>query len=136
MATTISQITAAIAAKLSTISGLRVYEYTPDTVYPPVAYISINNIDYHKAMNGGLIIYSVSINIVVGRVSERVAQEALDEYASFSGAKSVRAVLEADRTLGAVIDTLLLSSSASVSATTIGDQDFLSLSFSLEVYAR
>jgi hypothetical protein len=136
MATTISQITTAITTKLATINGLRVYDYTPDTVYPPVAYPSITNIDYHRAMAGGMIIYSFTISVVVGRVNERVAQEALDGYASYSGAGSIRAALETDPTLGGVVDTLIVPSSASISSTTIGEQDFLTLDFQLEVYAR
>jgi hypothetical protein len=136
MPATISQINAALATKLSTITGLKGYDYEPDTVYPPIAFPSITSIDYHRAMAGGLIIYDITIRVVVGRVNERVAQDALDTYASYSGAGSVRAALEADTTLGGVVDTLIVRTSASVASTAIGEQDFLSLDFQIQVYAR
>lgn len=136
MVATISQINGAIATQLSTIDGLQGYDYEPDSIYPPVAFPSITNIDYHRAMGNGLVIYDITVRVVIGRVNERVAQEALDEYASYSGAKSIRATIEADRTLGGLVDTLILRNSASVSSTAIGEQDFLSLDFQIQVYAR
>ena len=136
MPATISQINTALADALSAIDGLQGYDYEPDSIYPPIAFPSITNIDYHRAMGGGLIIYDITIRVIVGRVNERVAQDALDRYASYNGTESVRAAIEADLTLGGLVDTLILRNSASVASTAIGEQDFLSLDFQIQVYAR
>lgn len=134
MAATISQVNAGIAARLATIEGLRVFDYQPDNAYPPYAYPSLSNIEYHKAMAGGAQTYTYLVTIITGRVDERTAQDELDAFASYDGARSVRAAIEADRTLGGVVDTLILSSSANVSAMSIGDNNYITLDFSLTVY--
>ena len=134
MAATISQVGAGLATRLSTISGLRVFEYQPDSAYPPFAFPSLTNIEYHKAMAGGAQNYTYTITVVTGRVDERSGQDELDAFASYDGAKSVRAAIEADRTLGGVVDTLIVSSSANVSSMSIGDNNFITLDFTLTVY--
>jgi len=135
MPATVSQVNAAIATALSAISGLQVFDYQPDTVYPPIAYPAVNSIEYHKAMQGGNIVYDMTVTIVCGRVNERVAQDQMDGYASYGGATSVRAALEADPSLGGVVDTSIVSRSASVGSMMQGEQNFLTLDFSLTVYA-
>lgn len=134
MAATISQVNAGIAARLQTISGLRVFDYQPDNAYPPFAFPSLTNIEYHKAMAGGAQIYTYLITVVTGRVDEKSGQDELDAYASYSGDRSVRAAIEADRTLGGVVDTLILSSSANIASMSQGDNNFITLDFTLTVY--
>lgn len=134
MAATISQINAAIAARLATINGLRVFDYQPDNAYPPYAYPSVSNVEYHKAMAGGMQTYTYTITVITGRVDERSGQDELDAYASYDGAKSIRAAIEADRTLGGVVDTLLLASSANIASMSQGDNNFITLDFTLTVY--
>lgn len=134
MAATISQVSAGIATRLATIAGLRVFDYQPDNAYPPFAFVGLTTIEYHKAMAGGAQNYTYSITVVTGRVDERSGQEELDAYASYDGAKSVRAAVEADRTLGGVVDTLIMSSSANVSSMSIGDNNFITLDFTMIVY--
>lgn len=134
MAATIGQISAALAARLATISGLRAFDYQPDSAYPPYAFPGVTNIEYHKAMAGGSQTYTYTIMVVTGRVDDKTSQDELDRYASFDGAQSVRAAIEADRTLGGVVDTLILSSSANVSSMAIGDNNYITLDFTVTVY--
>lgn len=134
MAATISQVSEGIATRLATITGLRTFSYQPDNAYPPFAFPSLNSIEYHKAFSGGMQTYSFTVTVVTGRVDEKSGQDELDAFASYDGAKSVRAALEADKTLGGVVDTLILSSSANVSAMSVGDSNFITLDFTLTVY--
>lgn len=134
MAATISQVNAGIAARLATITGLRTFDYQPDSAFPPYAFPSLTNIEYHKAMAGGAQTYTYNVTVITGRVDDRGAQDELDGYASFDGAKSVRAAIEADRTLGGVVDTLIVSNSANVSAMSVGDNNYIMLDFTLTVY--
>ena len=134
MAATISQINAGIAARLQTISGLRVFDYQPDNAYPPFAFPSLTSIEYHKAMAGGAQFYTFLTTVVTGRVDEKSGQDELDAYASYDGASSVRAAIEGDRTLGGVVDTLILSSSANIASMSQGDNNFITLDFTLTVY--
>ena len=135
MAATISQVNAGIKTRLATISGLRVFDYMPDAVNPPLAFPVLTGIEYHKAFSGGDVQFSYNIGVVVGRVSERTAQTTLDQFMSYSGASSIRAALEGDKTLGGIVDTLTLSSSANISSLAIGDANFITVDFTLLVYS-
>jgi hypothetical protein len=53
---------------------------------------------------------------------------------SATGAKSVRAAIEADTTLGGVVQASLISTSADISSLTTGDAEFLQIQFTLTVH--
>jgi hypothetical protein len=133
MVATISQVSEGIKTRLLTVSGLRVLDYMPDTVNPPLAFINLTKIEYHRAFGAGGVQFTYTVGVVVGRVSERSGQARLDDYMSYSGAQSIRAALEGDLTLGGVVDSLILSDSANVSSLTIGDANFIAVDFSLLV---
>jgi hypothetical protein len=48
----------------------------------------------------------VDVLVIVQRFSERSGQNLLDLYLSGSGASSIKAAIEGDRTLGGVVNTL------------------------------
>jgi hypothetical protein len=135
MPATIPAIYSALATRLDTISGLTVYDYQPDTILAtPMAFPSLNTIEYHRAMGGGLQTYSFTVTIIVGRMDDKTAQTALHNYASWDGATSVRATLESDKTLGGVVETLVVQSSANVNSMSNGDNQFLTVDITLTVY--
>jgi hypothetical protein len=76
-----------------------------------------------------------TITIVVYRQSERVAQEELDKYTAFSGAQSVRAAIEADRTLGGVADDLIVGSASNFTNIDANYTLYLTMDFKVTVYA-
>lgn len=135
MPATIPEIYSALATRLDTISGLTVYDYQPDTVMAtPMAFPSLNTIEYHRAMGGGLQTYSFTITVIVGRMDDKTAQTALHNYSSWSGSASIRETLESDKTLGGVVETLIVQSSANVNAMSNGDNQFLTVDITLTVY--
>jgi hypothetical protein len=135
MSATIPEVYSALATRLDTISGLTVYDYQPDQVLAtPMAFPSLTNIEYHRAMGGGLQVYTFIISVIVGRMDDKTSQVALHNYASFSGASSIRATLESDKTLGGVVETLVVQSSANVGSMSNGDNQFLTIDISLTVY--
>ena len=95
----ISQLRSGIATNLATITGLRTGSTIPDNVNPPFAIISPSSVDYHKSFANGLSTYNFTVTLVVGRVSERTAQNSLDAYCSPTGSSSIRVAVESDRTL-------------------------------------
>lgn len=135
MPATIVEIEQGLMNALKNISGLRCYRYQPDAILdPPIAYPSLNTIEYHKAMHGGMRTYAYTVTVIMGRVNDDVSQGNLDMMASYDGPTSVRAALEADRTLGGLVDTLIVSSSANVSMLSQGDNNFITVDFTLTVY--
>jgi len=85
-------------------------------------------------MGGGLITNVFTVSVVVGRSAERTAQTALDGYLSYEGATSVRAALEADRTLGGVVSNLLVESAGNIATMDGNDAVYLMVDFRVVVY--
>lgn len=95
-----------LAEALSTITGLRVFDYVPDSLAPPAAVVEPIEVTFGDAMQYGLDSYTAFVLVIIGRMADRSSQNRLDVYAASSGAGSIRAALEADRTLGGACATL------------------------------
>ena len=135
MPATVSQVATGLATRLGTITGLRTYAYQPEQLNPPFAFPTITQVNYHRAFAGGDVVMDWVISVVVGRYTDRTAHAALDAYLSYDGASSIRAAIEADRTLGGVCQTLILSQGASINALTQGDADYLQITLECQVHA-
>ena len=133
--TTVSQIKTGLAANLATVSGLRAYAYQPDNVNTPFAWPLLDSIQYNGAMGGGLITHKFTISVVVGRSAERTAQTLLDGYLSYKGVTSIRAAIESDRTLGGVVQDLIVESANNISTLEANDATYLAIDFVVTVYA-
>ena len=104
-------VRAGIGTALDTIAGLRCFDYVPDSLAPPAAVVEPLEIDYDESMNSGTQFYRAFILVIVGRMSDRSSQDRLDAYLTDTGATSVKAALESDRTLGGACATLQVASS-------------------------
>jgi hypothetical protein len=133
--TTVSQIKTGLAANLATVSGLRAYAYQPDNVNTPFAWPLLDSIQYNGAMGGGLITHKFTVSVVVGRSAERTAQTLLDGYLSYKGATSIRQAIESDRTLGGVVQDLIVESADNISTLEANDATYLAIDFVVTVYA-
>lgn len=135
MPATVSQVADGIKVRLATVSGLRTYSYQPEQLNPPVAFPVLESVEYHRAFGGGDVQMRWQIFVIVGRYLDRVAHTNLDGFLSYSGATSLRAAIEGDRTLGGVVNTLVLDSGLSIGALTVAEADFLQVQCSLLVHA-
>jgi hypothetical protein len=135
MAATVSQVLTGLKNRLGTISGLRVYDYQPDEVRPPVAFPTITAVEYHSAFGNGECVYRATIQTICGRVSDRAAQTLLDGFASNDGASSIRGVIEGDPTLGGIVDTLSVQRSGSINYVKANEADFLTFDIEVIVYS-
>ena len=133
---TIGQIRDGIATNLSTISGLRVTETVPDNPQPPTAIIQPASIDYDRAMQRGLDQYNFVVTVIVGRASERNAQNLLDLYCSGTGTSSVKVAIESNRTLSGVIQDLRVVSMRNYGSILVAEQTYLAAEFDLVVYTQ
>lgn len=131
----ISKLREGLADNLKTIPGLRVVETLPDVVNPPMALIALNSISYNKQNQKSMAEYSFKITVVVGRVSERVAQQNIDVLVSPSG-NSVKEAVESDRTLGGNAYDVFIPEMTAFGAVSINGIDYLSAEFSVQVFAR
>lgn len=133
---TVNAVATAIATKLATINGLRTYTYQPEQLTPPVAYPELTQVVYHRTMGNGGALTQMEwlVHVIVGRYTDRTAHDLLDQYLSATGAKSVRAAIESDDTLGGVVQAIILSTSADITSLTSGDAEFLQIQFTLTVH--
>lgn len=105
MAPTILQIMEGIETRLKTIAGLRVTEYIADQINPPQAIIGVPDIpEYRTTFGRGRFGLEPEVTVLVSAALDRVGQRALAEFANVTGAKSIPAAIEADRTLGGVVE--------------------------------
>ena len=131
----ITEIRAGIAENLSTIPGLRATALVLDNVNPPVAVVEPVGINYDAVMGRGLDEYNFKVTVIVGRASERSAQNLIDTYCTGSGPASVKGAIESDRTLGGKVNDLRVTRLSSYGSFTIADVNYLAADFAVVVYA-
>jgi hypothetical protein len=134
MPATVTQVATGLATNLATITGLRTSAYQPEQLNTPLAFPILNTVTFHKAMGGGDVTMDWTITVLVGRYTDRTAFATLDGYLSYSGATSVRAAIESDKTLGGVCQTLVVSSAADISSVNAADAEFLQIQFTVQVH--
>jgi hypothetical protein len=71
---TVSEVSKALRTALAEIDGLRVIEFIPDSLNPPMATVGIDNVVYHGAFGAGNPLYLFTVSVVVARASDRIAQ--------------------------------------------------------------
>lgn len=126
----------AVATRLATIPGLRVSAEIPDLPNPPIAIVSVRSVDYDQAFAKGLTLYNLIVTAIVGRASEKTAQQKLDSYISTSGANSFKLAIEGDKTLGGVAYDVKVQNLGNIGAIQLsGDVAHLAAEFSVVVYA-
>jgi hypothetical protein len=132
---TLADIRDGLATNLATISGLRTAAELPDNPSPPIAMVQINNISYDEAFQGGLVLYNFTITVVVGRVSERSAQNRLNAFAS-TGVGGIKHAVESDKTLGGEAFDVRLQEMTSMGAITLGETQYMACEFSVQVMSN
>lgn len=136
MAATIEEILVGIETRLATIDGLRVAEYSPDQVNPPQAFVSPPPIpDYHEVANMGTYIIRPTITVLVSKVMARQGQMKLASYANPTGATSIRAAVEGDRTLGGIVQDCVVDNFDPLGIREVGIIGYYGGTFGLRVIA-
>lgn len=98
----------------------RVFDYIPDQVPTPCAVVGNITITFDEAQNRGLDQGEIDVIVIVSRMNERGAQDKLDGYLAGSGAGSVKAAIEADRTLAGALATLRVIRAAPITIEVAG----------------
>lgn len=101
-----AQIRAGLETRLATIPGVQTAGYMLANPTPPVFYVypdPVEGVQYHRAMGGGLNVYTFQVFGAVSRQTDIGAQKKLDQHVDPTGALSVKAAVEGDRTLGGVV---------------------------------
>jgi hypothetical protein len=68
-------------------------------------------------------------------MAEQQAQRTLDAWLSWDGDQSIRAAIEADRTLGGAANTCIVTDAEALTSIQVGDSEYLGVIFNVTVYA-
>lgn len=124
-----------LGVALAAISGLRVFDYPADKLDPPAAVVGFPTEiawDYTKGRGSDRATFPVFV--VVGGAFSRPARDALGPYLAGSGAQSIKAALEADRTLAGACATLSVAQARSDgSGITVNGVPYAGAIFDVEV---
>ncbi len=111
----------------------RTFDYVPDQVPTPCAVVGNLTITFDEAQNRGLDMGEVDVLVIVSRMNDRGAQDKLDGYLAGSGAGSVKAALEADRTLSGALQSLRVVRAAPITIEVSG-VSFFAYQYEVIVY--
>jgi len=134
---TVSQVKDGLKTRLATITNFRAYDNQPDQLNPGIAgmgYPSLARIAYHGAMGAGLVTMEFDIVCIISRQSERTAQDVLDGLLGY-GTGSIRNAIEADSTLGGIVNQTVVESAGNISVVDANDTSYFTVDFRVVVYA-
>ena len=121
---------------LANISTLSVYGYVPDSIEPPTAVVGVmEGINYDASMQRGADRYEIPIFLYISRVDAQDSQETLDGYLASSGASSVKAQVEIDKTLNGEAQSVRVVSAGNYGVYSINNINYLGVEFVVEVIA-
>lgn len=130
----VAAVRTALATALASVDGLEVSAYVPDTVDPPWAYLVPGEGQYDLDMDGGWRV-DVAVRVVTSRAEDRAGQATLDGLLDSTGAGSIKAALEADPTLGGLVDDLAVRGWSGYRLYEIAGTDYYGAELLVEVYA-
>ncbi len=131
----ISNLKSGLATNLATITGMRTSQQIPEQPQPPVAIITLNDINYDTTFGRGMDEYSFTVTVIVSSADGRNAQNLLDEYVAKSGTLSVKSAIELDRSLGGYANDCRVTRLSTYGNLTIGETNYLAGEWSVTVFA-
>jgi hypothetical protein len=131
----VSELRAGIKTNLATINGLRVSDYQPDNINPPVAIVFPVSLNYDETFHRGMQTYTFAVQVIVGKVSERSGQSAIDSYVSSTGTNSIKLAIESDKTLSGKAFDLRVTDMRNYGELIVGEVNYLSAEFVVLCYA-
>lgn len=134
MPATVVQVLDGLTAQLRA-AGIRAYGRPADISSVPCAFVLVESVDFQNAFALGDPRITMTVTAVVARTSDRAAYERLSESIAPTGAQSLRQIIESDRTLGGVCQTLIVQRADNIRMISQGDADYLAVDVSLLVHA-
>lgn len=130
---TLAGVQAGLSDAIRGVTGLRVYDFPSDRVETPAAVLSLPQTPYDITLGGRSDEWTFPLWVLVAKADDKAAYGEMVSYLEAEGTKSIRAIIEADRTLGGACDTVAVIGARPLFATIAGTE-FLAVEFTLEVY--
>lgn len=120
-----------IADALDTVEGLRVHPFWADHITPPAAVVAWPDpYEYDAAFGRGADIATFPVVVLVGKVDARSAALELGAYCDGTGARSVKAVVEAHQ--ATAYDSARVES-VEFSVVSVSGNEYLAATFTVQV---
>ena len=123
----------ALAEAMGSVDGLRTSATVPDNPRPPIAIVMPERIVYDLNARRGADTFYFTVMLLVGRADDRASQNNIDQF--ITGDSSLKAAIEADRTLGGVANTCRVTEMSNYASMSVGEVLYLSAQFNVEVVA-
>ena len=121
-----------LSTRLQTIAGLRCYDVLPDQIELPAATVLLKPPVIYDASMGGTAIWLFHITLLVSRWDATRAQHQIDPYIDTTGATSIKAAVEGDRTLGGACDDVRVTRVTNYGPATFAGVAYLAVEFAAE----
>lgn len=133
----IAAIRDGLSSLIDDISGLEVYDTWPGTIVTPCAIVqpSENPIVFDETMGRGLDGFELDAIVLVGRVIDKAGQDKLDGYMAGSGVLSIKAKVDADRTLNGSVSTSRVIGVRDYGTFEWGDVSYFGCRFTIQAWA-
>jgi len=135
----VAAIRAALGAACSGITGLQTWPDIPGQIVAPAWVPGEVTIDYDRTFRGGqaagLTEMVVKGRLYASRADTPGGQSTLDGFLTPSGAKSVKAAIEADLTLAGTVRTLRVERVHSYAVYTVAGTDYYGAQYDVRVWA-
>lgn len=127
----IQTVITAVNTALDTITGLRCFDFPPDQVPVPAVVTEL-------ATQGQFVAYDTStmshdlrlqVRLFVAKASDRASAKALHAYLAPTGTSSIKATIEGNAGLSAVVDYVIVSGASGFGVYQVGDQALLGCTF-------
>jgi hypothetical protein len=124
-----------IGTALETIEGLRVFPYWADRIVPPAAVVGWPDpLSYDATMTRGADeVEGIPVIVMVGKADQRSARDQVAAYANGSGARSVKAVIEAHA--ATAYDSARVAR-AEFGVISVGGVEYLAATFSVDLIGQ
>lgn len=131
---TISQVRDALRVRLATINGLRASSIEQANPSPPAAWPLPRSGAYNADFEGDTTMQMV-VRVVVNMADLSRGQQVLDPYLSPTGTNSIKAAIEADPSLGGVVDSVRVTGWGAYGQYVFGDVTLLGAEINVEIFA-
>jgi hypothetical protein len=128
-----SAIRSGLKTRLETISGLTVYKFVPGQINVPAAIVQRRRTGFDAVMAAGADDWEYVATLLVGWADPEVAQATMSDFLARTGATSVKAAIEGDETLGAVVDFAHVREAGEEEIRQYNDIPYLAVDFTIEV---
>ena len=132
----LATIRTGLQTRLQTIAGLHVYHAVPDSINVPAAIVGAPaSVEYSITMGTGDSLYTLPVRLYVSRWDATRSQDLLDPYLATTGAQSIRAAIEGDRTLGGAANTTRVIRATNYGQYVIDGITYIGCDFTVEAEA-